>query len=467
MGAVNINNTGSGSSVVLSSDGTSLLLNGTAIGGGGGSSTLVFNNQTAAYTVVSGDAGKIINCTANTFTVAITAAATLGSGFNFVVWNTGTGNITIDPNASETIDGKTTFVLRQNQGTQIICNGTNFNTGSPKQYFLYSEKYDPSLGGRPITTATQGSIAMGYDATASGNLSFANGFVATASGENALAIGYRTTASSANSTSLGQNSAYQGSQAVTGAGAMALGGSYASGTDSFAAASTNNTSTYGAKGANSIALGKNSVASATNTFAIGTSTSASGGDGAFSAGSATSASLGSFATGYLCNATGSYSQAIGFGATSNGIYGKFAKQNGYFSNYGDAQFGITILRGATTDATAKVLTSNGSSASATNQVILSTTCAYAFTGTVVARQSSTNGTASAAWQVSGLIRQEATAGTTTLVASTVTAISNVPSWTLALSADTTNGGLAVTATGAAATNIQWVATIQTVETIYA
>jgi hypothetical protein len=69
--------------------------------------------------------------------------------------------------------------------------------------------------------------------------------------------------------------------------------------------------------------------------------------------------------------------------------------------------------------------------------------------------------------VEGLIRREATAGTTTLVASTVTAIDNTPGWTLALSADTTNGGLAVTATGAAATNIRWVATIQTSEVTYA
>ena len=35
MGSVNLDNTGSGSAVTLSSDGTSLLLDGTAIGGGG------------------------------------------------------------------------------------------------------------------------------------------------------------------------------------------------------------------------------------------------------------------------------------------------------------------------------------------------------------------------------------------------------------------------------------------------
>ncbi|HSG20442.1 MAG TPA: hypothetical protein VLA31_06695, partial [Burkholderiaceae bacterium] len=68
--------------------------------------------------------------------------------------------------------------------------------------------------------------------------------------------------------------------------------------------------------------------------------------------------------------------------------------------------------------------------------------------------------------IEGLIRREANAASTTLVASTVTAIDNTPGWTLALSADTTNGGLAITATGAAATDIRWVATVQTSEVTY-
>jgi hypothetical protein len=53
-----------------------------------------------------------------------------------------------------------------------------------------------------------------------------------------------------------------------------------------------------------------------------------------------------------------------------------------------------------------------------------------------------------------------------LVASAINTISNVPGWTLALTADTTNGALAITTTGAA-TNIRWVATIQTSEVTYA
>lgn len=148
-----------------------------AASGGGGSSALTISNKTAAYTVVSGDLGTIINCTSGTFTVSLTAAATLGSGFNCWVWNTGTGVITIDPNGAETIDGKTTYVLRAGQGTQIVCNGTNFNCGAPKQYQLYSEYWDPTVEDRPQATNSAGGVAIGSSAISSGNQAYAFGKV--------------------------------------------------------------------------------------------------------------------------------------------------------------------------------------------------------------------------------------------------------------------------------------------------
>jgi hypothetical protein len=56
---------------------------------------------------------------------------------------------------------------------------------------------------------------------------------------------------------------------------MALGGSYASGTDSFAAAIANNASPYGATGANAIAIGQTAKASSANSVAIGKNTNCS------------------------------------------------------------------------------------------------------------------------------------------------------------------------------------------------
>ena len=54
MGSVNLDNTGSGSAITLSSDGTSLLLDGTAIGGGGGGGgALEFVSKTTISSSVS------------------------------------------------------------------------------------------------------------------------------------------------------------------------------------------------------------------------------------------------------------------------------------------------------------------------------------------------------------------------------------------------------------------------------
>lgn len=430
-----------------------------AASGGGGSSALTISNKTAAYTVVSGDLGTIINCTSGTFTVSLTAAATLGSGFNCWVWNTGTGVITIDPNGAETIDGKTTYVLRAGQGTQIVCNGTNFNCGAPKQYQLYSEYWDPTVEDRPQATNSAGGVAIGSSAISSGNQAYAFGKSSFASAEGSLAVGYSTSATAILGSAIGTNSAYGGSQAVTGSGAMALGGSRAAGTDSLAAAVANNTSSYGATGANSIAIGQLARATSSAAIAMGYLANAT------TSGSVAIAGSG---TGWGCDATASSSVAIGDGAVSS-IKGKFAFASGSSAvNKGIMQSGMYILSLQTTNATPSTLNSyNYSASDATNQVVLSNNSAFSFTGTVVARRQAAGGTESAAWTIEGLIRREGTAASTTLVASTVTAISNAPGWTLALSADTTNGGLAITATGAAATNIRWVATVQTSEVIYA
>ena len=430
----------------------------------GGSSTLTIQNKTAAYTVVAGDNGTIINCPGFTFTVSLTAAATLGAGFNCWIWNNGnssTDTITIDPNGAETIDGRSTLILRRGEGTQIICDGTNWQTGGKKTMRGYAESY-PENTGRPV-----------------------------ASGASAIAIGAGAASSTTYATAIGQNSSAGGSQAVTGSGAMALGGSYASGTDSFAAAVASNTSSYGATSDNAVSLGYQAKASGTYSFAVGrqaqaqanssfafgyTALASAGGGFAFGEGAQANGVQG-YAIGVGTRANGSRAIAIGgaYGAQAIGDYSiaigstKAYEYNKYtFGGANTAQYGVLPLWKDTIDATPTVLISyTAGSPSTTNQLILQNNSAYAFTGTVVARQQASGGTASAAWKVEGLIRREGTAGTTTLVASTVTAISNVPGWTLALSADTTNGGLAVTATGAAATNIRWVATIQTSEVTYA
>ena len=93
-----------------------------------------------------------------------------------------------------------------------------------------------------------------------------------------------------------------------------------------------------------------------------------------------------------------------------------------------------------------------------------TTAAQTVAGTI------TGSSYCAAWDFSGQIMRSSSAAGTRLVGTPqlnrVAADANASTWTIALTADTTNGGLAVTVTGQAATTIRWVAKIETTEVTY-
>lgn len=74
------------------------------------------------------DIGKVIDITSGTFSQTFAAAATLGAGWFVWLKNTGTGTITLDPNASETIDGAATKVATQDAIYMIFCDGSNLFT---------------------------------------------------------------------------------------------------------------------------------------------------------------------------------------------------------------------------------------------------------------------------------------------------------------------------------------------------
>jgi hypothetical protein len=83
--------------------------------------------KTGAYTLVAADKGKVIDCS-GTWSLSLTAAATLGDGFAFAVWNNGAGTITIDPSGSETIDGATTKALAAGKLAICYSDGVKFIT---------------------------------------------------------------------------------------------------------------------------------------------------------------------------------------------------------------------------------------------------------------------------------------------------------------------------------------------------
>lgn len=293
------------------------------------------------------------------------------------------------------------------------------------------------------------STAIGKGAQATANHNLAIGLNATASAERAIAIGNNgVVAGSTYSTAIGHNSGTTGSTTASGSGATALGGSRAAGTDSLAAAIANNTSTYGATNSNSIAIGHLAKASLYYTTAIGGYTVASGGW--------------STAIGYAVEATADYANATGSFSLA-AIKGKLAHASGRFAATGDAQGGQYILRADTTDATATVLTTNNSTAAATNQIVAASDTCITFDGTIVAMQNGAQ--AFASLRIEGLLVNDG--GTTTLANSATTVIDNQSSWTVAMSADNSNNALAITVTGEASHNIRWVANIRTSEVTYA
>ena len=415
--------------------------------------------------------------------------------------------------------GSGSGVTLSSDGTDLLLDGTAIGGGGAALE-LYAE--NPSSPTAPSATGTN-AVAIGSASLASNSNAIAAGFSSAAQGADSVAIGRGATSSNfSGATALGLSASAYGTQAV------ALGKSRASGADSLAAAIANNTSSYGATGANSIAIGPTARASssgavslggisgasslASNSLAVALGWATASGSGSFAVGSnsqATATQMNSVAI--SGNATATYSTAIGkssdnsnAGASGSGAIGlsgglaqgqdsfaalldarsvaansvaigsraranqigKYVFANGRFATAGDVQAGTSVLRSDTTDATPEALTTDNSTAGTTDQIILPNNSAYAFHGTIVARQQASQGTACAAWKVEGLIRREGSAGTTVLVNSATTVLDNTPAWGMALSADTTNGGLKIEVTGAAATNIRWVATINTSEVTY-
>jgi hypothetical protein len=86
-------------------------------------------SKAGAYTLAQSERGELHAVShATGFTVTLLAAATATNGFAVGFLNTGAGDITLDGNASETIDGQTTLVLGPGQYLALICDGSNWRS---------------------------------------------------------------------------------------------------------------------------------------------------------------------------------------------------------------------------------------------------------------------------------------------------------------------------------------------------
>jgi hypothetical protein len=223
-------------------------------------------------------------------------------------------------------------------------------------------------------------------------------------------------------------------------------------------------------------FGAGIIGSSSSTVTGNSSVIVGGGSNTISGGSCFSAGNGHNVSGNYSGAlsglsntvSGQYSAVVaGAYGSSRGIQGYTASGSGnpYVSYTIGAQAGQLVLGRVTTDATPTLLTSDiSSTASSTNQIILPNNSAYYFRGSVVCGVTAAGN--SSAWSFEGLIKRGANAAATSIVQSVVNLVgqnSGASAWVVALTADTTNGGLSVTVTGQASTTIRWVCTINTTE----
>ena len=96
--------------------------------------------KTSAYAMVASDKGKEIQFTTAGVTLSLLAAATAGNGATLAIRNAAaSGDVTLDPNASETLDGMATRLLRPGDRVIIRSDGANWATVAGEYSFTTAE----------------------------------------------------------------------------------------------------------------------------------------------------------------------------------------------------------------------------------------------------------------------------------------------------------------------------------------
>lgn len=362
------------------------------------------NFATALYSAITGGGGNVAS---NTFSYVgggqnNTASGTRGSVVG------GQGN-TASASHSIVGGGEANYAIATYAG--VLAGKTNYASG------------------------TYSGVVSGFDCIASGSKSFVgSGNDNTASGE-ASVIGGGST------------------NTATGTGAT-VGGGYTNTAADYCvvAGGQNNTAAVLWSGVGS---GYGNTASMTWAYVGGGVSNTASGQNAVVAGGSTNL------------ASGNYS-FIGGGVygTTRGITGFHvfpACNSPIDSNAGVTQAGMLVLAKQTTNATPSVLTSDSSPADATNQLVLPNNSAMFVKGTVVAYV--TGGTTGNTWTFEAFVTRGANAASTSVVSNVQNPFSSGSSgtWSIAVAADTTNGGIKVTVTGQASTTIRWVCKLESTE----
>jgi hypothetical protein len=421
---------------------------------------LTTNGTTASWAAVSGGGGA-------SYTLAPVNAAT-------------TANITLS--GTQTIDGiavvATNRVLVKNQstgsanGVYVVAAGAwtraaDFTTGIAT---LGSGTIIPVMAGTvhggstwqcmtsAITIGTTGIVFLpvggvgtygmaGWTAAqapsaAGGVTNVAVGQAANAAGGGAIVLGGRSSATNTGHIVLGSGLAATGNTApsifITGQGGNGL---------TTSTCTANNSIMIRTSGA----MPASGELAADNCVLIMHGTAAS----ASSASAKTNASLGNIRAGVRC-----------IGGSNvffvNGYQKVYATNQ--LVNAGDSQVSFYDQRRATTDATATVLTATGAAVNGLyNTIGIYNGQVVAFTATIVGRNTSTGD--AKVIRIVGAAKNQATTVSMigTPISDVIAADTGASAWTATVAVNNTNKTLEFTVTGAAATNIDWMARIDTTE----
>lgn len=136
-------------------------------------------SKSSTYTVVPNDNMTVIDCTAG-LTLNLTAAATLGNGHLFIAAANG-GDVTVDPNGAEVINGAATVVVPNGQTAIVLCSGTAFKA-------LFIPTYTPAWSAGDVKATFKSVADPGWVLMNDGSIGSASSGATTRANADTLAV---------------------------------------------------------------------------------------------------------------------------------------------------------------------------------------------------------------------------------------------------------------------------------------
>lgn len=387
-----------------------------------GSSALTPNIQTASYSVLATDVGKLVIANATTATtLTVPALATIGSNNVLEFTNINTGFVTVTVGGSNgTIDAAgTTFFLGKGQFARLTNNGTNWFTEGPGGFLLTS-------GGGGVAVCGTAHVMSG----AVGNAFIGGGGTNTASGGNSgILAGASNSVSATNGQAIGATNTIGAS-----ANSSVLVGT----------SNTNNSSST------SMILGLSNTASSGNSVIVGILNNGGTGQSVLVGRSLTSTSGNNYALGETITMTGSSATSLGFQGNDRGNARALIRAfGGPGTTVGPSQTEDHMLWNTNHGTISVTLTTDGAAGSSANVASIGTKTSGLFWGSFIISDQA-NGNANTYYMATPGVITKGTSAATTVVSG----VTILPGPTLgsglilqaipAITADTTNGGLAIT-----------------------